>query len=291
VRRVATRTSISTATCIAAALVFGAVATTAAHAASTAQVQALAARAEHDPAALAQLRRVRVVAGRPENVGALLNTSGPALQTRLATLAAGGTPGTAPSDTKTRAQRILAERRFTGSPVPRPFHGALAWIGRKFSFLGRFEDRLDRFVPGGSPVVWTILAALVVGIAAVAATRMAARREGRLLGLERSERRRKLADPDALEHDAADAEGRGDFELALRLRFRAGLIRLGRADRLPLRDSLTSGEAARVLRLDDFDALARSFDEVVYGRRAPGREDVENARARWTRVLAGTGSR
>jgi hypothetical protein len=278
-------------TCIASVLAAGAVATSTAQAESTAQVQALAARAEHDPAALAQLRRIKVVAGRPVNVGALLDSSGAALRSRLATLAAGGTAAASPPDARARAQRILAERRFTGSTVPRPFHGVLAWIGRRFAFLGRFFDRLDRLVPGGSPVVWTILAALVVGIAAVGASRMASRREGRLLGLERSERRRKLDDPEALEQAAMAAEARGEFELALRLRFRAGLIRLGRADRLPLRDSLTSGEAARLLHLDDFDALARSFDEVVYGRRAPGLADIESARARWTRVLAGTAHR
>jgi hypothetical protein len=276
---------------IAAALAAAAMAPPAARAESTAQVQALAARAEHDPAALAQLRRVTVVAGRPEDMRALLNTSGAALQSRLETLASGGATVASPPDAKARAQRILAERRFTGSPVPRPFHGVLAWLGRKFSFLGRFFHRLDRVIPGGSAVVWTILAALVVGIAAFVAARVASRHEGRLISLERGERRRRLDDPDALEREAARAEERGDFELALRLRFRAGLIRLGRADRLPLRDSLTSGEAARLLHLDDFDALARSFDEVVYGRRAPGHEDVESARARWTRVLAGTGSR
>ena len=275
---------------VATALVAGATVPPAAHAESTAQVQALAARAEHDPAALAQLRRVTVVAGRPEDMRALLNTSGAALQTRLETLAAVGAAVASPPDAKARAQRILAERRFTGSPVPRPFHGVLAWLGRKFSLLGRFFHRLDRVIPGGSAVVWTILAALVVGIAALAAARIASRHEGRLISLERGERRRQLDDPDALEREATAAEARGELELALRMRFRAGLIRLGRADRLPLRDSLTSGEAARLLHLADFDALARGFDEVVYGRRAPNREDVESARARWTRVLAETGS-
>ena len=75
----------------------------------------------------------------------------------------------------------------------------------------------------------------------------------------------------------------------MRLRFRAGLIRLGRADRLPLRNSLTSGQAADLLHLDDFDSLARDFDEVVYGRRPPGLDDVARAREEWARVLSRTG--
>ena len=56
------------------------------------------------------------------------------------------------------------------------------------------------------------------------------------------------------------------------------------------RDSLTSGQAAELLHLEDFDALARDFDEVVYGRRPPGREDVVRAREEWARVLARAGN-
>ena len=260
-----------------------------ARAETSAQVRLLAARAESDPSALAQLRHVTVVDGRRVDFGALLDTSGAALQGRLHALSVAGPRAPTRSDAAARAQHILAERRFTGSSVPRPFHGVLAWLGGKLSFIGRFVHRLDRLVPGGATVVWTILSAIVVGVAAALAVRIARRQEGRILASERRERRRELDDPGALERAAAQAEERGEFELALRLRFRAGLIRLGRADRLPLRDSLTSGQAADLLHLDDFNALARDFDEVVYGRRPPDRDDVVRAREEWARVLARTG--
>jgi hypothetical protein len=282
---------LAAALALAAALVVAAVAAPGARADTPAQVRALAARAERDPAALAELRRITVVDGRPVDFRALLDVSGAALAGRLRTLAASGAAATAPSDATARAKHILSERRFTGSSVPRPLNGTLSWLGRKLSFLGRFMHRLGQLVPGGTPVVWTILAALVVGIAAAVALRIARRSEGRLLSLEQRERRRDLEDPAALERDAAKAEERGEFELALRLRFRAGLIRLGRADLLPLRDSLTSGEAAGLLQLEDFDLLAREFDEVVYGRRPPGRADVVRAREEWARVLERTGAR
>ncbi len=259
-----------------------------ARAETSAQVRSLAAQAERDPAALARLRGVTVVDGRTVDFRALLGTSGAALQSRLRTLAAGGSANALPSDSAAQARRILSERRFTGSSVPRPFHGILAWLGGKLAFIGRFVHRLGGVVPGGSAAVWTILCAIVVGIAATVATRIARRQEGRFLTAERRERRREPDDPGALERAAAEAEERGDFELALRLRFRSGLIRLARADRLPPRDSLTSGEAAELLHSDDFTSLARGFDEVVYGRRPPDRADVVRAREEWARVLSAT---
>ena len=262
----------------------------AARAATSAQVRALAARAEQDPSALAQLRRVTVVDGQRVDFRTLLAASGPALEGRLRALAAAGPAAPAQPDASARARHILSERRFTGSAVPRPFHGVLAWLGDKLSFICHGSSIASgASCPGGAAVVWTFLGAIVVGLAAAVALRIARRREGKLLASERRERRRELDDPGALERAAAQAEERGEFELALRLRFRAGLIRLGRADRLPLRDSLTSGQAADLLHLADFDALAHDFDEVVYGRRPPGREDVVRAREEWARVLARTG--
>ena len=272
-----------------ASVALAALAAAPAGAETAAQVRELAARAESDPSALSALRHVRVVDGRRVNFAALLNVSGSALQSRLHALAATGETPPARADAAARARHILSERRFTGSSIPRPFHGVLAWLGGKLSFIGRFVHRLGRSVPGGADVVWTILCAIVVGVAVVVALRVARRREGRSLASERRERRRELDDPGALERAAAQAEESGEFELALRLRFRAGLIRLARADRLPGTDSLTSGQAAELLHLDDFDALARDFDEVVYGRRPPERDDVVRAREEWARVLARAG--
>jgi len=62
-------------------------------------------------------------------------------------------------------------------------------------------------------------------------------------------------------------------------------INAGRAHALPLRPSLTSGEASSILHLSEFDALAHSFDEVVYGRRPAEPRDVEAARESWPHVL------
>jgi hypothetical protein len=58
-----------------------------------------------------------------------------------------------------------------------------------------------------------------------------------------------------------------------------------------LRPSLTSAEVARRLRSPVFDEVARSFDEVVYGRRRAVPEDAETARAGWAEVLERAGAR
>jgi len=191
------------------------------------------------------------------------------------------------ADARREARRILAERRYRGSEVPRPLHRFLVWLGDRLHFLHRFFDWTAGLVGGGS-VLWTIVAAIVVALAAWIAVRLARRRTRRdedALGIVDAEH---LLDPRELERLADEAERRGDLEVALRLRFRAGLLRLGRAHALELRPSLTTREARRALRSPRFDRLARSFDEVVYGRRPPRVEDVADARSEWPRVLEET---
>ncbi|HEU5214651.1 MAG TPA: hypothetical protein VFU30_03845 [Gaiellaceae bacterium] len=189
-----------------------------------------------------------------------------------------------PPQAREEARRILAERRFHGTSLPRPFHGFLDWLSRHLHFLARAWDSLQAAV-GGADVLWGILGAIVVTLAVVAASRLAARRtrfEG--LAAERGARRRG-EDPAALERLADEAEQRGDLEIAVRLRFRAGLLRLARARALPGRPSLRTGEARTALHSARFDALARDFDEIVYGRRTPSADDVAAARSEWPRVL------
>jgi hypothetical protein len=185
------------------------------------------------------------------------------------------------------ARQILSERRYRGSDVPRPLHDALDWLGRRFHFVGRFYDWLAGVV-GGHGVVQLMAAALVVVLAAWVAVRLAARRASRASRLAEAALGERRLDPRELERLAEEAEARGDLEIALRLRFRAGLLRLGRAHALELRPSLTTREARRALRNPRFDALARNFDEVVYGRRPPSTDDVAAARAEWPRVLEET---
>jgi hypothetical protein len=181
------------------------------------------------------------------------------------------------------ARRILAEPRFHERKAPQPFRGVLHWLGEQLSplgrpfawFLGLLPDWLLFVAAGGAVVLVALVATRVVRARGAAA----------VMG-RRFDRATRAEDPDALERAAAEAERKGELERALRLRFRAGLLRLGRADAIPLRESLTSGEAARLLRNATFDLLAAEFDEVVYGGREAGVEHLERARAGWPDVLA-----
>lgn len=250
------------------------------------EVRALARQAERDPRALARLRTIGVVDGRPLQVGALLGHVGGAdLRARLRALAAGGPAAAVPAGAAADARQILSQRRFRGSSVPQPFHDALAWLGRKVSPPFR---RLERHAPGGGAVVWTVLAAIVVATAVAVAARLGRQRGG--LRIERAggaSGRGPDEDPVQLERAADAAERAGDLAGALRLRFRAGLLRLGRARVIPARSSVTTGEVRAAVRSPDFDELARAFDEIVYGHRAAHRDDLDRARTFWPRVLEG----
>jgi hypothetical protein len=189
-----------------------------------------------------------------------------------------------PAEARAQARQILSERRFRGSHVPRPFHGVLSWLAVHLHFLGRWWDSLGGWV-GGVDILWTIVGTVVVAIAVYVALRLARRRTGYEAVAFARRSRSGEEDLGALERQAEDAERRGDLAAALRLRFRAGLLRLGRARVLPLRPSLRTREARRALRNPRFDRLADDFDEVVYGGRSPVPGDVATARSEWPRVL------
>jgi Domain of unknown function (DUF4129) len=187
---------------------------------------------------------------------------------------------------RAEARHILAERRFRGTSLPRPLHGLFAWLGAHLRFIAHGWNWLAVSI-GGAWILWTILAALVLLLVLAVATRVARRRiEGEAGTFGGGGSRGRREDPAELERLADEAERRGDLEVALRLRFRAGLLRLGRARKVPLRPSLRTREARRALRNPRFDRLARDFDEVVYGRRPPSPADVAAARSEWPLVLS-----
>jgi hypothetical protein len=260
---------------------------------SPVRLRELAERARGDPAALAELRRVDAVAGRPVDVERLLaGAEGDELEGRLRVLAertAGAELPTA-SEARRRAREVLAERRFEERAALRPFREPLQWLrDRLRSAVDPVVSRLAPHVPGGRSTVWTLLALVTVGLAAALGSRLVRRRAAESAGRARAAAAGPL-DPRRLERDADAAERRGELERALRLRFRAGLLRLQRAEAIPARDSLTSGEVARRLRSPDFDRVAATFDEVVYGRRRPQPADVEASRRAWSRVLETVGT-
>jgi hypothetical protein len=190
-----------------------------------------------------------------------------------------------PDEARSAAHHILSGRQYRTAPTPRPFRKPLTWLGDRLQGVVHWFGRVLSHVP------WPLL--LVLGLAAVVAaitfavitTRArrgrpdARRRTSRIPG-EESE------DPDELERIADAAERDGRLDHALRLRFRAGLLRLGNRGAIRYRPSLTTNEVRRALGSESFDDLARTFEAVAYGGRDAAPPDIETARREWPRVVA-----
>jgi hypothetical protein len=186
-----------------------------------------------------------------------------------------------------RAREILSDRRYTGTDLPRPFERPLRWLDERLRPIGgwieeAFDDVADK-LPGGALALWLLIAAVVVAIVVVfvrpAISRLAERREAAAAPAV------VRASAAELERAAEAAEREGRFEQALRLRFRAGLLRLDERRALEYRDSMTTGEAAGALGLAAFDRLGETFDAVAYGGRPAGEPELAASRAGWADVL------
>ncbi|HEX6312946.1 MAG TPA: DUF4129 domain-containing protein [Acidimicrobiia bacterium] len=198
-----------------------------------------------------------------------------------------GGGGIDPDSARDQARDILDQRRYEPADVPRPFEGVLEWLGDRLRPAGDLLDRLLSSWPGRAALL-TGLVALVTVVAVTIARRRgvgAAVRSGSARGGIGEGRR----DPAELERAADEAERWGDLDRALRLRFRAGLLRLDATGAIRFRPSLTSGEVRRRLHQPAFDELAVTFDEVAYGGRPASPADVSRARDGWTRVLTAAG--
>jgi hypothetical protein len=193
-----------------------------------------------------------------------------------------------PDSARRVAQDILADRRFHPHQGPKPFAGFFRRLGELVvdPVLRFFRAVGDTLPSVGSPL-WLALAAAVVVAAAVLTIRLSAGRGGQrgTLGGGRHTAGGAWLDPDELERRADAAEGRGDLDTALRLRFRAGLVRLADAGAVRLRPGLTNAAVSRTLRSTQFDELAGHFDEVAYGGRPASESDVAAARATWPDVV------
>jgi hypothetical protein len=212
--------------------------------------------------------------------------------------ARGATAGTGPltaaidpAQARHDAQQILDGRRFTGAPVPRPLHGVLRWVGDRVSTVTHWIGARFSWLPSPArPVLGALAVAVVVLVIAFAVraivaarARTRATRPGAGHGALHDAR---PDDPAALEVAAAEAERTGDLALAVRLRFRAGLLRLDRdAHAITYRPSIPTVEVRSELGSAAFDGLADTFEDIAYGGRHAEPADPVDAKREWPRVL------
>ncbi|HET9727886.1 MAG TPA: hypothetical protein VFR41_00620, partial [Acidimicrobiia bacterium] len=184
-----------------------------------------------------------------------------------------------PNTARDAARHILRDRRFHTNPAPRPLRGVLEWIGDRLSpirdWLGSALTHIIEFLP---PIAWLLIALSVFGLVVIR-TWLAAQR--RRVSTPSSARIRRVGetreDPAELEREADRAERAGDHGLAIRLRFRAGLLRLGDRGTIQYRPSIATGEVRAALGSETFDDLAHTFDAVAYGGVSATADDTANS--------------
>ena len=234
--------------------------------------------AEHaaggDAAALAELEGVRRVEGTPVDFAtALEGAEGGELEARLRELArfAAATPDGSLPDSATARER--AEEVVGDAPEP-----PAAEDGGGSEFLSGL----------GIPLWLAAAIAIAVIVAGALVGRSAAQRRvfEPLEDVPFGEGTGSRPDPRELERRADEAERRGEFAAAVRLRFLAGRGRLDARGALRLRPALTAAGAARELRSPRLAELARVYDEVVFGGRRARRDEAEAAREGWRAVIA-----
>ena len=184
---------------------------------------------------------------------------------------------------RAEAERILSQAKYRVETTTSERFSA--WM-RDLWF--RFLDFLDSVagLVGGPLVLGSILVVTVVAVSMLIARNLGKRRAREMeQQIRREHALARGVDPGVLEEAADRAAGRGEIGEAVRLRFRAGLLRLDEAGLIKFRPGLTSAEITEELQSPLFESLAVRFDEIVYGRQPATREDYGTAQNGWRDLL------
>ncbi|MEJ7876841.1 MAG: DUF4129 domain-containing protein [Solirubrobacterales bacterium] len=229
----------------------------------------LAERASADPRALEELRAVTSVDDVPADLETVLGgAEGDDLDARLESVArsAGDAPpeGLEEAEARARVEGILTD----DSPNPPP--------------PGDSGGGVE--VPSPPLPLGLVIAVVIVALAIVAASQM-----GQRTILEREAatggNKAKRVGARDLSREADEAERRGDFAAAVRLRFQAGLTRLDELGSIELRPSLTASGAVRESGLAAIGGLAAAYERVAFGGRTASADDAESQRTGWKSVV------
>lgn len=95
-----------------------------------------------------------------------------------------------------------------------------------------------------------------------------------------------ITDAEQLERLSDEAERSGKFELALRYRFRAGLLRLNDMRIITFHPSITNAQWQLIIDNDSFNLLTRDFNDVTYGERTCDASHLTRARRNWSSLVS-----
>ncbi len=192
-----------------------------------------------------------------------------------------------PAAARHAATAILAEGRFHQPSIPDPLRGVVSWVGNAavdpFNAIGHLVAHLGNVVPGGVASVWAIAAVLLLFAVWLLLVRRARSQIGQAL-LELAAEGRPQT-PAELEREASGAERAQRWDDAVRLRFRAGILRLGERLELESTETVPNHMLGRRLQSRRFDSLAERFDEVAYGAGSATAADAEQQRREWPQLL------
>ena len=203
-----------------------------------------------------------------------------------------------PGAARDAARQILRQREFRPERTPKPLAGPVQWIGDRLNgiadWLGNaIQDTFSwifHLFPGVPGLILGVV--ICVGLAAIVIW-LIGRNRVRTTRVDRSAESSptEVEDPRRLERAADAATQDGHYALAVRLRYRAGLIRLDRADVIDLRPWNTSAHLTRRLDSRRFDRLTDTFDAVTYGAQPATNADAATARTEWPELVTEMKSR
>jgi hypothetical protein len=197
-----------------------------------------------------------------------------------------------------QAQHILSQPpyRTTPSNPPRPLAGVLHALGRALNAaFGHPAQWIYHHVLlhighgfrstfGGFWVV--VLGVIAVGLGVVVGIAVVRRRTLVSTGKSALGLTGVIDEnPDDIDERASAAEESGDHETAVRLRFRAGLLRLQAKGLVANQTAQTARQLSATLHSPTFDALAGRHEVIVYARDPATSDDSATARRDWPRVV------
>lgn len=94
-----------------------------------------------------------------------------------------------------------------------------------------------------------------------------------------------ITDADHLERLSEQAEQAGRYDVALRYRFRAGLLRLNDMSIIAFHPSVTNAQWQLTMNNAGFNSLTRDFNDVTYGQRECDATIVARARSGWSTLI------